>query len=43
LLDGRLPSARSIFEDVFEEMPAHLRRQRDELDTLAAAGREDPP
>jgi 2-oxoisovalerate dehydrogenase E1 component alpha subunit len=43
LLDGRLPSARSIFEDVFEEMPAHLRRQRDELELLATTDREDRP
>jgi 2-oxoisovalerate dehydrogenase E1 component alpha subunit len=32
LLDGRLASAKSIFEDVFKEMPPHLRRQRDELE-----------
>jgi 2-oxoisovalerate dehydrogenase E1 component alpha subunit len=32
LLDGRLASAKSIFDDVFKEMPAHLRRQRDELE-----------
>ncbi len=32
LLDGRLASATSIFEDVFKEMPAHLRRQREELE-----------
>jgi 2-oxoisovalerate dehydrogenase E1 component alpha subunit len=31
LLDGRIPSAASIFEDVYETMPAHLRRQRQEL------------
>ena len=34
LLDGRQASAKSIFEDVFEEMPAHLRDQRDELAAL---------
>lgn len=34
LLDGRLASAKSIFDDVFEEIPAHLRRQRDELEAL---------
>lgn len=28
LLDGRLASAKSIFEDVFETMPPHLERQR---------------
>ena len=32
LLDGRLASATSIFEDVFKEMPAHLRRQREQLE-----------
>jgi 2-oxoisovalerate dehydrogenase E1 component alpha subunit len=42
LLDGRLPSAKSIFDDVFEEMPAHLSRQRDELAAFAAADREGP-
>ncbi|GAC1531400.1 MAG: 3-methyl-2-oxobutanoate dehydrogenase (2-methylpropanoyl-transferring) subunit alpha [Ramlibacter sp.] len=31
LLDGHIPSAASIFEDVYAEMPAHLRRQRQEL------------
>lgn len=31
LLDGRIPSASTIFEDVYETMPAHLRRQRQEL------------
>ena len=31
LLDGRIPSAATIFEDVYETMPAHLRRQRQEL------------
>ncbi len=31
LLDGRLASARSIFDDVFAEMPQHLREQRDQL------------
>ena len=25
---GRIPSARDMFEDVYEEMPPHLRRQR---------------
>ena len=41
LLDGHMASATSIFEDVFEEMPAHLRRQREELETLAAAAGGD--
>jgi len=31
LLDGHIPSAATIFEDVYETMPAHLRRQRQEL------------
>jgi 2-oxoisovalerate dehydrogenase E1 component alpha subunit len=31
LLDGRISSAATIFEDVYETMPAHLRRQRQEL------------
>lgn len=31
LLDGRIPSAATMFDDVFAEMPAHLRRQRQEL------------
>ena len=31
LIDGRVPSAASMFEDVFEEMPEHLRRQRQQL------------
>jgi 2-oxoisovalerate dehydrogenase E1 component alpha subunit len=31
LIDGRVPSAASMFEDVYEEMPEHLRRQRQEL------------
>jgi 2-oxoisovalerate dehydrogenase E1 component alpha subunit len=31
LLDGRAASSASIFEDVYETMPAHLRRQRQEL------------
>jgi 2-oxoisovalerate dehydrogenase E1 component alpha subunit len=31
LLDGHIPSAASIFEDVYAEMPAHLRAQRQEL------------
>jgi 2-oxoisovalerate dehydrogenase E1 component alpha subunit len=34
LLDGRVAGRRSIFEDVFSEMPAHLRRQRDEMERL---------
>jgi len=35
LLDGHLADRRAIFEDVFAEMPAHLRRQRDEMERLA--------
>ena len=31
LLDGRLAGSKSIFEDVFKEMPQHLRRQQAEL------------
>ena len=31
LLDGRVPSAASMFEDVFKDMPEHLRRQRQQL------------
>jgi len=31
LSDGRIPSAAAMFEDVYKEMPAHLRRQRQEL------------
>lgn len=31
LLDGRVPSADTIFEDVYAQMPAHLRRQREQL------------
>ena len=31
LADGRIPSAASMFEDVYKEMPEHLRRQRQEL------------
>jgi 2-oxoisovalerate dehydrogenase E1 component alpha subunit len=30
LLDGHIPSSASMFEDVYADMPAHLRRQRDE-------------
>ncbi len=40
LLDGRQASAKSIFDDVFEEMPPHLRHQRDELEALQALQRE---
>jgi 2-oxoisovalerate dehydrogenase E1 component alpha subunit len=32
LLDGRVASARSIFEDVFKEMPEHLQRQRRQME-----------
>jgi 2-oxoisovalerate dehydrogenase E1 component alpha subunit len=31
LADGRVPSAASMFEDVYSEMPEHLRRQRQQL------------
>jgi 2-oxoisovalerate dehydrogenase E1 component alpha subunit len=31
LLDGHIPSAASMFEDVYAELPSHLRRQRQEL------------
>lgn len=31
LLDGHIPSAATMFDDVYAEMPAHLRRQRQEL------------
>ena len=32
LLDGRVASSRSIFADVFETMPPHLERQRQQLE-----------
>jgi 2-oxoisovalerate dehydrogenase E1 component alpha subunit len=32
LLDGRVASARSIFEDVFKDMPQHLQRQRRQME-----------
>ena len=31
LADGRVPSAATMFEDVFKDMPEHLRRQRQQL------------
>ncbi|MNR23661.1 2-oxoisovalerate dehydrogenase subunit alpha [compost metagenome] len=31
LLDGHVPSAASMFEDVYKDLPEHLRRQRQEL------------
>jgi 2-oxoisovalerate dehydrogenase E1 component alpha subunit len=31
LLDGGIPSAATMFEDVYEQMPDHLRRQRHQL------------
>ncbi|MBS0318564.1 MAG: 3-methyl-2-oxobutanoate dehydrogenase (2-methylpropanoyl-transferring) subunit alpha, partial [Proteobacteria bacterium] len=31
LTDGRVPSAATLFEDVYKEMPEHLRRQRQQL------------
>ena len=35
LLDGHVAGRRSLFEDVFKEIPAHLRRQREELEGMA--------
>lgn len=32
LLDGRVPSAASIFDDVYKDMPEHLRRQRQQME-----------
>jgi 2-oxoisovalerate dehydrogenase E1 component alpha subunit len=32
LLDGRLASSKSIFDDVFRDMPPHLQRQRRQLE-----------
>ena len=32
LLDGRVASARSIFEDVFKDIPEHLQRQRQQME-----------
>ncbi|MCZ2407114.1 MAG: 3-methyl-2-oxobutanoate dehydrogenase (2-methylpropanoyl-transferring) subunit alpha [Burkholderiales bacterium] len=31
LLDGRVPSAAAIFDDVYHQMPEHLRRQRQQM------------
>jgi 2-oxoisovalerate dehydrogenase E1 component alpha subunit len=31
LLDGQIPSPAAMFEDVYKDMPEHLRRQRQEL------------
>jgi 2-oxoisovalerate dehydrogenase E1 component alpha subunit len=31
LADGRVPSAATMFEDVYKDMPEHLRRQRQQL------------
>ena len=31
LLDGHIPSAAAIFDDVYRDMPEHLRRQRQEM------------
>jgi 2-oxoisovalerate dehydrogenase E1 component alpha subunit len=31
LIDGRVPSAATMFEDVYKEMPEHLRQQRQQL------------
>ena len=33
LLDGRTASGKSIFEDVFKEMPLHLQRQQAQMET----------
>ena len=31
LADGRMPSAATMFDGVYKDMPAHLRRQRQQL------------
>ncbi|MBS0292429.1 MAG: 3-methyl-2-oxobutanoate dehydrogenase (2-methylpropanoyl-transferring) subunit alpha [Proteobacteria bacterium] len=31
LLDGRVPSAATMFDDVYQDMPEHLRRQRQQM------------
>jgi 2-oxoisovalerate dehydrogenase E1 component alpha subunit len=31
LLDGNIPSAASMFDDVYAQMPEHLRLQRQQL------------
>ncbi len=31
LADGRMPDAATMFEGVYKDMPAHLRRQREQL------------
>ena len=31
LLDGRVPSAATVFDDVYKELPEHLRRQRQQM------------
>jgi 2-oxoisovalerate dehydrogenase E1 component alpha subunit len=31
LIDGRVPSAATMFEDVYKDMPEHLRQQRQQL------------
>ncbi|MBN8558614.1 MAG: 3-methyl-2-oxobutanoate dehydrogenase (2-methylpropanoyl-transferring) subunit alpha [Proteobacteria bacterium] len=31
LLDGRVPSAATMFDDVYKDMPEHLRRQRQQM------------
>ena len=38
LLDGRVPSADTIFEDVYEYMPPHLQRQRAQMQAALQAG-----
>jgi hypothetical protein len=35
LLDGRVPSAATMFDDVYKDMPEHLRRQRQQLGGLS--------
>jgi 2-oxoisovalerate dehydrogenase E1 component alpha subunit len=38
LLDGHVAGRRSLFEDVFKEMPPHLLRQREEMEAIASDG-----
>jgi len=40
LLDGHVAGRRSLFEDVFEEIPPHLQRQRTEMESAAMDGTE---
>jgi 2-oxoisovalerate dehydrogenase E1 component alpha subunit len=39
LLDGHTPGAASMFEDVYAEVPAHLRRERAQLEAGDGGGR----